>query len=112
MNNKRLSKEGKLSVDRTFLHFDKEKFLGMPYYYEIKDGDSFLFKSLNKYHQRRENIKVSLKYPNGLIFSTFDSMSSCARFIGVCTLTVRSRIKTKKPVLFENKQLYIYLVVQ
>lgn len=41
MNNKRLSKEGKLSVDRTFLHFDKEKFLGMPYYYEIKDGIVF-----------------------------------------------------------------------
>lgn len=94
MNNKRLFKEGKSSVDRIFLNSETYKLLSKPSNYEIKDGRVFI-KSLNKYHQRRENIRVALKYPGGLVFNSFDSMSSCARFLDISTHTVRSRLKTK-----------------
>lgn len=70
-----------------------------------KDG-KILIKSSNKYSFSRKNPGVELRDPQGLIFKTFKYITSWAKFLGVCSHTITKRIKTNKPVSFNNKEYY------
>jgi hypothetical protein len=50
---------------------------------------------------------VELKDENGNVLNTFDSMADCAKYFGITSMTVAQRIRTGKPVLFENKSVYV-----
>jgi len=111
MNNKRLSSNKQsITVDRTLLQIKIDKLLNAPSNFEIKENGRIFIKSLNKYYSDGNNIKVQLKDENGLIFNTFDSMTSCAKFLGISVSTVFRKLQNNKAVQFDNKLLYIHKV--
>jgi len=112
MNSRRLStntvgKEAELVVDRKFLDVEIDKLLRAPSNFEIKENGRIWIKSLNRYYSDGNKIKVHLKDENGLLISTFSSIASCAKFLDIHPATAKSRLQRNKPVLFNNKQLYI-----
>lgn len=104
MNNNRLSTTNKSSeVKRTSTEIESI-FSGQSNYGIQEDGRT-LIKSSNKYfffYFVWKNIKVELKDPQGSIFKTFNSKTSCAEFLGVSSHTVTKIIKTKRLVLVKN----------
>ena len=86
MNNNRLSTNEPLKINRTFTPSEIEAILNGPSNYEkLEDGRRFN-KSSNKYNFSRKNIKVELIDPQGLVFKTFNSITSCAEFLEVSSL--------------------------
>lgn len=37
----------------------------------------------------------------------FDSMADCAKFLGVARMTVTNKLLSGKPILFENKPVFV-----
>ena len=111
MNSKRLSTYtvGK-PVDRLILQDKIDKFLNGPSNYELKEDGKIWIKSLNKYHLNRKNAVVQLLDEKGLVVNVFDTMASCAKFLGINPTSVRYRLIRGKAVLFNNKLFYIRLV--
>lgn len=108
MNNNRLSTNlNKLNVDRTLLESRIDKLLRGPSNLELKEDGRIFIKSLNKYYSDRSNLKVKLQYENGLVLNSFDSMASCAKFLGIYPAKAKKRLEESKPVLFNNTLLYI-----
>lgn len=97
MNNKRLStnRQGVLTIDRTILLRDIDKLLSGPSNLSINKG--------------RIGTSVNLQDEKGIFFKSFDSLRSCAKFLGVDPKTVKRLIENNKSVfvLIENKQYFI-----
>lgn len=110
MNNNRLSTNEPLKINRTFTPSEIEAILNGPSNYEKLEDGRILIKSSNKYNFSRKNIKVELIDPQGLVFKTFNSITSCAEFLEVSSHTVTKRIKTNKSVSFNNKEYYIKIL--
>ena len=89
------------------LQIDIERLLGGPSNLEIKEDGRIFIKSLNKYYTGSGNIKVELLEKNGLVFNTFDSISDCAKFLGLAPRTVTTRLTKNQSVIVDNKELFI-----
>lgn len=109
MNNRRLSTNSSAKVDRTLLTNNVEKLLNGPSNFEIKENGQIWIKSLNSYKRgsNAKSIKVQLQESNGLVLNTFDSISSCARFLGVHPPRVKALLDNSKSILFDNKYYFI-----
>jgi hypothetical protein len=109
MNLKRLSSnESRMSQAQIdALQMDIERLLGGPSNLEIKEDGRIFIKSLNKYYTGSGNIKVELLEKNGLVFNTFDSISDCAKFLGLAPRTVTTRLTKNQPVIVDNKELFV-----
>lgn len=108
MNNYRLSSyKCTAPVDRALLQIEIDKLLNGPSNFEKREDGRIFIKSLNRYYSDRIKIKVELKDENGNLLNTFDSMADCAKYLGISSMTVIKRIRTGKPVLFENKSVYV-----
>lgn len=103
MNNNRLSSSGLPQVDKDLLQSQITELFKQPSNYEIQESGQMLIKSKNQYFSTRKKRKVVLINEAGLVFKTFNSMVSCARFLGVYSSTVAYKVKNKKPVLFKDK---------
>jgi hypothetical protein len=55
-------------------------------------------------------MKVELRNLQGLVFKTFNYITSYAKLLEISSHTVRKRIKAEKPILFNNKEYYIKLI--
>ena len=89
MNNKRLSTNSSEKVDRILLTNKVESFN------RYKRGSSV------------KSIKVSLQESNGLVLNTFDSISSCARYLKILPSRAKVLLDNNKSILFENKHCFI-----
>jgi hypothetical protein len=90
MNINRLSTNSKPKADRTFLLVCINKLLRSGgSNFEIRNGRTFI-KSLNKYYSDPKCVKVQLQDKDGKVIQTFDSFSSCGRFLGVYPATVKT----------------------
>ena len=109
MNNKRLSTKGTSRVDRVSLQTSINDLLSGPSNSEIREGKIWI-KSLNRFRPRGGLIKpmaVQLQDQNGNIIKTFGTQADCAKSLGVTRTTVARWLQDGKPVLFENKIVYI-----
>ena len=113
MNLNRLSsnKSRMSQAQKDALQLDIVRLLGGPSNLEIKEDGRVFIKSLNKYYTGSGNIKVELLEKNGLVFNTFDSISECAKFLGLAPRTVTTRLGKNQPVRVGNKELLIKKVI-
>lgn len=110
MNLNRLSSSSKPKVDKICLLENINKLLRGEPNFETINGRTFI-KSLNKYYSDPKSIKVQLQDKDGKVYQTFDSMSSCARFLGVYPHRIKAWIdKKKKEVMVDNRSYFIYCV--
>ena len=109
MNVNRLSSNSRLKVDRTYLLKDINRLLTGESNFEIRNGRTFI-KSLNKYYSDPNSIKVQLQDKYGMVKQTFDSLSSCARFLGVYPSTVKTWISKNKEVIVDEKSYFIVII--
>lgn len=84
------------------------KLLSEPSNLEIKADGRIFIKSLNKYYTGSGNIKADLLDKNGLVHHSFDSISECAKFLGLSAGTVAQRLRDNQPIKVGSKNcLYI-----
>jgi len=110
MNNHRLSTNSNTKIDRTLLINNIEQLLNEPSNLEIKANGKVWIKSLNKYKSggsNNKNIKVHLQESNGLVINTFESISSCARFLEIVPSRAKALLDNNKSILFNNKYYFI-----
>lgn len=86
---------------------DIERLLSGPSNLEIKEDGRIFIKSLNRYYSGSGNIKVELQEKNGLVFNTFDSISECAKFLGLAPRTVTTRLQKNQPVIVEGREFFV-----
>lgn len=112
MNSKRLSTASLKAVedDRINLNLDIEKLLAAPSNYEVGSDGKRIDKSSGKIVQDTSSKGVTLVDETGEIIKTFDSGSLCAQYLGIGRTSVYSKIKSNRPVLFNNKKYYIKLI--
>jgi hypothetical protein len=109
MNSYRLSTNSeKLDEDQLkLLQIDIEKLLNGPSNLEVKEDGRVFIKSLNRYASGGVKIKVELYDKDGLIFKSFDSITTCANFLGLSITTVRNKIQKDQTVLIDNQEFKI-----
>jgi hypothetical protein len=106
MNLNRLSSNTKPKIDRISLLENINRFLTGESNFEIRNGRIFI-KSLNKYYSDPKCIKVQLQDKDGKVYQTFDSMSSCARFLGAYPHRIKPWIDKKKEVIVDKRPYFI-----
>lgn len=84
-----------------------EKLLSEPSNFEAKAYGPIFIKSLNKYSSPRNKISVEVNNDQGLTLGTFDSIASCAIFLGCSRMLVMNRLKDKKPTVIDNKVFHL-----
>ena len=109
MNNRRLSTNSSHKIDRTTLTNKVEKLLNEPSNLEIRENGKIWIKSLNRYKRgsNYKSIKVKLQESDGLVINTFNSISSCARFLGIVPSTAKVLLDNNKSILLNNKHYFI-----
>ena len=50
---------------------------------------------------------MEIQDEKGNTIKLFDSMADCAKFLGVARMTVTNKLLSGKPILFENKTIFI-----
>ena len=106
MNNNRLSSSGSIKVDRALLQTEIDTLLSQPSNFKHRQDGSVYIKSLNrKYSVRgKGKLKVIIQdIQKDLVLYTFDSLSDCAKFLGIFQPLVSRRLHQSKPFLFENR---------
>jgi hypothetical protein len=81
----RLSSSKKEGIDLDLLTKDINSLLSRPSNLEIREGRIFI-KSLNRYKpgvSKNRRIKVKLQDVFGIILKEFDTIKSCAEYLGV-----------------------------
>lgn len=110
MNSYRLttSKSGETSsTDKAWLSLEVEKLLKGPSNYEERKDGRIWIKSLNRYLSVSTKTKVEVQDEKGNLVKLFDSMSDCAKYLGVARMTVTNKLRSGQPVSFQNKLVYI-----
>lgn len=112
MNSDRLStKSGKgsavVDVDKALLTLEIDKLLKGPSNYEVREEGRIFIKSLNKYLSSNAKTRVEVQDEKGNTIKLFDSMADCAKFLGVAKMTVTNKLLSGKPILFENKSVFV-----
>jgi len=111
MNNNRLStSESTIRVDRCYLSSKISQLLSAESNYEEQEDGRILIRSKNVFFSSRKKTKVALIDDAGLVFKTFDTMSSCGSFLGIYGSTVKYKIQNNKQVLFNNKLYHLKIV--
>lgn len=98
-------------VNRTSLEIEIDKLLeGGSNFVEMPDGKIWI-KSLNKYYSSRAKIKVEVIDENGNILNTFDSLTDCAKDLGVSWHTVANRLQNlqMKPLALKEGSKVVYI---
>lgn len=108
MNVSRLSSNLKPKADRTSLLKDINRLLAGESNFEVRNGRIFI-KSLNKYYSDPKAVKVQLQDKDGNTKQTFDSLSSCGRFLGVYPATIKTWIAKNKEVIVDKKPYFIVI---
>lgn len=111
MNLNRLSTNSVTKLSPTQLENlrrDIKKLLSGPSNLETRADGRIFIKSLNKYYTGSGSIKVNLLDKNGLLHYSFDSMSECAKFLGLSAGTVANRLRDNKPIEWESRELFVY----
>ena len=64
---------------------------------------------MNRYKRgsNYNSIKVKLQESDGLVINTFNSISSCARFLGIVPSTAKVLLDNNKSILLNNKHYFI-----
>jgi hypothetical protein len=108
INKNRLSTSGKPIVDRALLYADINKLLSIPSNYEDREDGKIWIRSEKKYlGEKAKGVEV-ISF-DGLILKTFNSISECAKFLGLSQQTLSYRLKQNNPceALFENKSCWV-----
>jgi hypothetical protein len=111
MNLNRLSTNSATKLSPTQLdnlRRDINKLLSGPSNLETKEDGRIFIKSLNKYYTGSGSIKVNLLDKNGLLHYSFDSISECAKFLGLSAGTVTNRLRNNKPIEWESRELFVH----
>lgn len=112
MNNNRLSTKGGVAArlpNRAFLLTSIERLLSGPSNCEVREGKIWII-SLNRFRHKGGLIKpmaVQLQDQKGNIIKTFNTQKDCADSFGVTRTAVAYWMLKSKPVLFEDKIVYI-----
>jgi hypothetical protein len=109
MNLRRLStniKEGSI-VSREELQQKIEKLLNAPSNFEIKEDGRVFIKSLNRYYYDGSSIKVNIQDAQGKVLNSFDSIRSCADYLGITPPLAKRRILSHIAVMFNNQKVFI-----
>lgn len=110
MNSDRLSSKSKSSsvlVDRALLDIKIGKLLKGSSNYEERENGRIFIKSLNIYLSSNAKTRIELQDDGGNVIKIFDSMSDCAKYLGVARMTVTNKLRTGKAVLFNNTLVYV-----
>jgi len=111
MNNNRLSSSlcSNNSITREQLILKIEDLLNKPSNLEIKEDGRIFIKNLNKfYNPGKGSTKVGLFDENGNLENSFDSITACAKHLGVSNDVVsRTLINKGKPVSLDSKVLFV-----
>ena len=111
MNNNRLSSSlcSSNSITREQLITKIEDLLSKPSNLEIKEDGRIFIKNLNKfYNPGKGSTKVGLFYENGNLEKFFDTITACAKHLGVSNDVVsRTLINKGKPVSMDSKVLFV-----
>lgn len=106
MNLKRLSTNPH-QIDRAELDNKIALLLKSPSNFETKEDGRIFIKSLNKYYNSGNSIKVQIVDKDGLILSSFKSIRGCAAYLGITPQLAKTRIISQEAVLFNNNNVYI-----
>lgn len=96
MNNNRLTNSGQPATNRLHLIEEINKLLSLPSNYDVKEGKTWII-SKHKYLGEGKRKAVALVSSNS-VFKTFNSITDCAKFLGVTTMTITSKLKLSQPV--------------
>ena len=111
MNNNRLSSSlrSKNSITREQLIKKIEDLLNKPSNLEIKEDGRIFIKNLNKfYNPGKGSTKVGLFDENGNLENYFDTITACAKHLGVSNDVVsRTLINKGKPVSIDSKVFFV-----
>ena len=111
MNNNRLSSSlcSDNAITREQLIIKIENMLNKPSNLEVKEDGRIFIKSLSKYYNPgKGSTKVGLFYENGSLQNSFDTITACAKHLGVSNDVVsRTLINKGKPVLRDSKVLFV-----
>jgi hypothetical protein len=105
MNNHRLSTSGSKKVDRALLQTDIDKLLSGSGNLEHRDDGTIFIKSLNRNYSARGKGSFKVKIQDiqtGSILNIFDTLSDCAKFLGISQPLASRRLKQSKSFLFEK----------
>lgn len=106
INNNRLSNSGKPVINRMKLIKDISNLLSLPSNYEIdkQNGKIFII-SEQKYLGEGKSKAVALVASDSTV-NTFKSLTDCAKFLGISTQTVNSKLLSGLPVKGSEGQIY------
>lgn len=107
LNRSSLNPNKLTQIQLTKLRRDIDKLLSGPSNLEIKADGRIFIKSLNKYSTGGGNIKVDLIDQEGLLKDSFDSISECAKFLGLSAGTVTKRLRDNLPIKVGNQELFV-----
>lgn len=107
----RLSSSKKEAIDLDLLTKDINSLLSRPSNLEIREpGGRIFIKSLNRYKpgvSKNRRIKVKLQDELGIILKKFDTIKSCAEYLGVDPSWAKTLLVKGKPVKIKNKNYFI-----
>lgn len=116
MNSNRLSTSGKLipKIDRDLLLSDIAKFLTKSSNYEYRENGSIWIISENRYlggskEGGRKKV-VALLSSGGTILKYFDSVTECAKILGIPRSTLSGKLQKNQFILYENEKCLIVKV--
>jgi hypothetical protein len=110
MNNNRLSTNGNQSeaMDRTLLQIRINKILNEPSNFEIKEDGKIYIKSLDRYYYNNtKTVGVQLQDENGLPLKTYNSITECAKDLGISKSGVQKRLNNNIQFVFDKKTVYL-----
>ena len=113
MNNNRLSTNeiSNNSQDNLLLRVEVAKLLEQPSNYQISEDGRLFIVSLNRYKVNNKAKTVQLvEVSSGDTIATFNSVNSCAKYLGVALSTVQRRILVSSHFIFEGKTVFVRIV--
>jgi|SRR5947209_8409752 len=110
MNNNRLSTNQNQSeaIDRTLLQIRINKILNEPSNFEIKEDGKIYIKSLDRYYYNNtKTVNVQLQNEHGLVIKTFNSITECAKDLGISKSGAQKRLNNNTQFVFDKKIVYL-----
>ncbi len=82
--------------------------LAAPSNLDTQEDDRIIIKSSGKVYRGRRDVAVKLTdAQTGAELKSFTCMVAAGKYLGVTSVTVRNRIKSKKAFKFNNKEFYL-----
>jgi hypothetical protein len=116
MNNNRLSRSGKPTIDRVKLIEDITNLLSMPSNYEYQEDGKIYIISENRFllprGKRNKPVRVALISYEGDVIKTFNSLGDCAKFLDIAPSTARNRLIKGLNFIFKNNSCFIKEILE